>query len=258
MIITRAALGLGALSAVLVACSSASSGGNGASASGAITGTDDGACPTGPPSPGDAGAPDASSGNSGPTASDGASAPDGGAVACTSTFGDALPTLAHGRLDGRLVAVVPTTTPAQTCNADPRHLHLQVAMNDAVYDVALNLNVMVAELDAPLPGTVYQEGFHANEDLDYVADLGAHDSAFTDSTAADLEQRLEVALAGGGPVAIYATAYSGGGADLVHRVAMTPDGGISTNVGQDGALFTNVAAEKPAHVFLFRFSYQSF
>src|SRR4051794_24097371 len=57
-------------------------------------------------------------------------------IACTSSFGAALTnTPTFGRLDGYLVAIVPPGG-GSACNADSSHLHLQVRMNGAVYDVA--------------------------------------------------------------------------------------------------------------------------
>src|SRR5258706_669036 len=61
-------------------------------------------------------------------------------LACTSTFGTALtasPT--YGRLDGFLVAIVPPGN-GSACNADSTHVHLQVRMTGAVYDVAVDVS----------------------------------------------------------------------------------------------------------------------
>src|SRR4051794_19277293 len=53
---------------------------------------------------------------------------------CTSNFGTAL-TTSFGRLDGFLVAIVPPG--GGPCNADSDHVHLQVQVNGAVYDIAI-------------------------------------------------------------------------------------------------------------------------
>src|SRR5690349_2831550 len=55
---------------------------------------------------------------------------------CTGSFGSALST-SYGRLDGYLVAIVPPGNGG--CNADTDHIHLQVKMNGAIYDVAVNV-----------------------------------------------------------------------------------------------------------------------
>src|SRR5262245_28138772 len=59
---------------------------------------------------------------------------------CTDSFGSAL-TAEYGRLDGILVAIVrPGSGP---CNADSGHVHLQVRVDSAVYDVAINVEADV-------------------------------------------------------------------------------------------------------------------
>ncbi len=189
-------------------------------------------------------------GDSGGTLRDGDTDADRGAdgtpqrVACTNNFGAALSTV-HGRIDGRLVAVVPTTQ--RSCNSDSTHLHLQVAMNGATYDVAVNLDALVEEIDAPLPDGAWSEGWHDTMQLDYVSSLGLHSTTFTAGTADALQQRLITALATVNHISIFATGYGPGGAHLVHR-----QGG-----GRDGAVFGDPLAPN-AHGFVFHFNTQTF
>jgi hypothetical protein len=174
------------------------------------------------------------------------SAADGTAshVACTSSFGNAL-TVDHGRLDGYLVSIVPANT--HQCNGDSSHLHLQVKANDAVYDVAVNLDALEAELDAPLPGTPWTEGWHAAAPLDYAKDLNLHAPVFAASSATAQRTHLEAILANVNHIVIYATAYDPTGAHLVHREGSD----------RDGAIILDPLAPTP-HVVAFRFTQDTF
>jgi hypothetical protein len=165
-------------------------------------------------------------------------------TACTSSFGSAL-TSAHGRLDGTLVAIVPAGT--HTCNGDSTHVHLQVKVDGAIYDVAVNADGLEAEADAPLPGSPWSEGWHAGDTLDYVTDLGLHASSFTLTGLTAVRQRIETELASANHVAIYATGYGATGVHLVHRQGS----------GRDGAVVLDPLGPKP-HILAFRFDTQSF
>src|SRR5262249_8163994 len=59
------------------------------------------------------------------------------APACATTFAGTALTGTFGRIDGHLEAIVPTSGP-HACRADADHVHLQIAMNNVVYDVAVN------------------------------------------------------------------------------------------------------------------------
>jgi hypothetical protein len=165
-------------------------------------------------------------------------------LSCTATFGTAL-SINHGRLDGRLVAIVPTNRHA--CNSDSTHLHLQVAVSGSTYDVAVNLDALTQELDASLPDGAWSEGWHETMSLDYVSGLGLHSSSFTMSTPDVIQQRLIAALTNVNHISIFATGYGPGGAHLVHR-----QGG-----GRDGAVFLEPLSPK-AHAFVFHFDTQTF
>lgn len=173
--------------------------------------------------------------------------------ACTNTFGNAV-TPAFGRLDGYLVAVVPASQ--HGCNADASHLHLQVKMQEAIYDVAITLvsdqsasapDVFLAESQSPLGNGAWAEGWHPGQSFDYVQNLGLHAASFASMPKASLRQKLETTLAGVNHVSIYATGYGPSGAHKVHR----------NGRGADGAIVLQPTSSTP-HVLAFHFSTQSF
>lgn len=141
--------------------------------------------------------------------------------ACSDTFGHAL-TRAHGRLDGRVYAVVPHAS--KRCNGDTGHVHLQVLANGGIYDVAINTGSDSNEVDvtAPLLGAGWSEGWHAGARLDYVDDLGLHDGDFAPVS----EAALRADLAQADRVAVFMTGYGTGGGHLVHRRGGDADGAI--------------------------------
>ena len=158
-----------------------------------------------------------------------AAAPDAldKAATCASTFGSAL-TDAFGRIDGTVLAVVPPNL--QTCAQPNRtHLVLQVSMQGAAYRMVLNVDAEVStrELDAPLAGPAWSDGWHTDAPLDYVTTLGAHSGDFT--KAADPVALVTDQLELGARVSVYATSTGGTKADsahLVHRNATNADGAI--------------------------------
>jgi hypothetical protein len=160
-------------------------------------------------------------------------------VACTSTLGKGL-SPAHGRLDGTLVSIVPNKA---RCPNDPDHLHLQVRMNGAVYDIAINLDVLEGEIDTPLPGIPFAEGWHVMP-LDYPTDLGLHSPALTVTSPAVVRARVESQLTNANHISVFGFGYPGSdGAHIIHR----------SSGGGDGALVINPLAPK-AHVIAFRFA----
>jgi hypothetical protein len=163
-------------------------------------------------------------------------------IACTSALGHGLTPTTHGRLDGTLVSIVAPN--ANNCPADSQHLHLQVRMGGAVYDIAINLDGFEGETDAPIPGGPFAEGWHPAIDLDYVKDLGLHSTALTLTTPSAIRQRVEAVLTSANHIAIFGTSYPGSdGAHLVHRQVG----------GRDGAIIVNPLGAK-AHVIAFRFT----
>jgi hypothetical protein len=149
-------------------------------------------------------------------------------------------------MDGYLISIVAPGS-QHACNDDTGHVHLQVEIGQGVYDVAVNTDTLYDELDAPLPGGAWSEGWHTDMALDYAQDLGLSSSAFTSSTPAAMATKIEGELAAANHISVFATGYGPTGAHLVHR-----------NVsGQDGALILDPLSPTP-HLMVFRFSDQSF
>jgi hypothetical protein len=169
------------------------------------------------------------------------------AAACASSFGTAL-TDAFGRIDGTVLAVVPPDL--QTC-AQPNgtHLVLQITMQGAAYRMVLNVDADVStrELDAPLAGPAWSDGWHTDAPLDYVTTLGAHGADFT--KAADPVALVTDQLELGAQVSVYATSSGGTRADsahLVHRNLTNADGAIV------------ITPDTAPHYLLFKFDNQTF
>jgi len=163
-------------------------------------------------------------------APDGPWLPDGTPtrMPCTNTLGHAL-TAVHGRLDGYLVAIVPVG--AHSCNGDDTHVHLQVRASGSVYDVAVNVsdpaNVHYLAQDMTMPDGPWSEGWHPGQAalLDYPT-IGAHSTAFTALSTADLAKALDTELADVNHVSIFMTGYGDNGGHLVHRNGAGEDGAI--------------------------------
>ncbi|MEA2749060.1 MAG: hypothetical protein QOI41_3203 [Myxococcales bacterium] len=165
-------------------------------------------------------------------------------VACSSTLGMGL-SPDHGRLDGTLVSIVPEK--GAHCPSDPDHLHLQILMNGANYDIAVNLDGFEGEIDAPLPGIPFAEGWHPM-DLDYAQDLGLHSTDLTVTTPATIRAHVTAQLTNANHISVFGTGYPGSdGAHLIHRKAGS----------RDGALVINPLGAK-AHVIAFRFATDTF
>jgi len=168
---------------------------------------------------------------------------------CTSQFGNALSNNVYGRLDGTLVAIVqPGGGP---CNADSDHLHLQIKMNNAIYDVAVNVgstggvdDVHTTTREKELP--VWSEGWHPGVLEDYVS-LGLHSTDMTLETRNQLAAEVTAELASVNHISVFGTAYGPDGAHLIHR----------NGQGHDGLIVTNPLST-PAHVRMFSFTDQAF
>jgi hypothetical protein len=197
------------------------------------------------------GEPPGSSGSSGEVDPDAAVAEDASPIdgtptrlACTSSLGNGL-SPEHGRLDGTLVSVV--APGERSCPSDASHLHLQIAMGGATYDIAVNIDGFEGEVEAPLPGIPFAEGWHAVE-LDYVRDLNLHAPALALTSPTAIRSRLEGLLASANHLSVFGTGYPGSdGAHLIHRNARN----------RDGALVINPLAPK-ARVIAFRFMNDTF
>jgi hypothetical protein len=224
-------LDLGAILSIpvlVVACSASSA---------APSSTDDAAAPA------DAGAPDV--------------APDvDKSVTCASTFGSAL-TAAFGRLDGTVLAVLPPND--QACALpNSTHMIIQVTMGGAAYRMVVDVlsntgspDVLIDEIDAPLVGGAWADGWHTGIPLDYVATLGVHSPAFTAMHQMDLVAKITSEIDLGAPISVFAT--SGGAASepdsahLIHR----------NGANADGAIVVHPDSATP-HYILLRFAEQTF
>jgi hypothetical protein len=170
--------------------------------------------------------------------------------ACTNNLGSALGST-FGRMDGFLVAIVPPG--GGGCNADADHVHLQVKMNNAIYDIAVDVggtngveDVHSATRDFVMPGGAWAEGFHVGIPTDYVA-LGVHSTDLPLQTRAMLSATLMSELASVNHISVYATPYGPDGAHLVHR----------NGQGHDGMIVTQPLST-PGHERLFSFTSQTF
>jgi hypothetical protein len=195
--------------------------------------------------------PDAPAADAG-TLADAAEVADGVPVrrACTNDYGSALTTL-HGRLDGTLVSIV--APGVHGCNGDSGHVHLQVEMNGATYDVAINVEsapepVEYLARDLPLPDGPWSEGWHTDSagTLDYTA-LGVHAADFTPMSQDDLVAELDAELAQVNHISVFMIGYGPDGGHNVHRVGPL----------RDGALVLRPLSASP-RLLMFHFADQSF
>jgi hypothetical protein len=119
-------------------------------------------------------------------------------------------------------------------------------MNGSIYDVAVNVDGFEAEMDAPLVGDPWGEGWHTQDGLDYPSQLNAHSSAFTLTGISTVASEVEQQLAQANHIAVFCTGYGATGCHLVHR-----------NSGRDGAVVIDPLSATP-HWLLFDFSGDSF
>lgn len=169
-------------------------------------------------------------------------------VACTNTFGSEL-TTQFGRLDGFLVAIVPVGSGG--CNGDSDHIHLQVKMHGAIYDVAVNVGTSGAT-DAGTTtrdvwlGTAWEEGWHTGTSINYTS-MGVHSTDITPKLSSQNASEVTSDLANVNHISVFATAYGPDGVHLVHR----------NSGGHDGLIVTD-ALSAPVHARMFAFSNQTF
>jgi hypothetical protein len=174
------------------------------------------------------------------------------AATCSPTFGSAL-TNAFGRADGTVVAVVPPDD--QACAMpNATHLVVQVLLEGAVYRMVIDVlsstdpvDVLFYEMDAPLAGGPWSEGWNTGVMLDYVSTLGVHTPSFTSMTEDAVVAKITGEIELGAHISVFATVDGEpSSAHLVHRNA--------TN--QDGAIVVN--PETAPHYLLIQFGDQSF
>ncbi|MEP6865072.1 MAG: hypothetical protein ABJE66_30930 [Deltaproteobacteria bacterium] len=173
---------------------------------------------------------------------------------CTSQFGNKLSSIAtYGRLDGYLVAIV-APTKQNGCNADSSHVHLQIRMMGAVYDVAVDAtdaqtsvdDVHTDQLDHDLGGPGWAEGWHTDVLNDYVA-MGLHSSDLVLHTKPEVVSQITTFLATANHISVYMTSYGPDGGHLVHR----------NGNGHDGIIVTDPLSQ-PSHFMVLSFSDQAF
>jgi hypothetical protein len=169
---------------------------------------------------------------------------------CTGTFGKGL-TSSYGRIDGILQAYVKPT--ATSCpDADSTHLILQIAMDGAIYEIAVNVlsdddsDVLYTAIDQALPAPAYSEGWHTGVTLDYPTTLGVHSTQFTAYSESDLVDLIDAQLTDGAPITVYGHGFVTGAHDTHYY------GG-----GADGAIVLDPTAATP-HWLLFHFDEQTF
>ncbi|MEO8840021.1 MAG: hypothetical protein ABI704_00530 [Kofleriaceae bacterium] len=165
---------------------------------------------------------------------------------CTSTLGTAL-SATYGRLDGYLVAIVPAGS--GTCNGDADHIHLQILVHNAVYDVAVNVGATTHDVHTTtrdLSFPVWTEGWHPGAQEDYVT-LGVHATDLPLETASQIANDLDADFATANHISIFATGYGPDGTHLVHRNGSSHDGLIVTQ-----------PLSSVAHTRMFSFTNQSF
>jgi hypothetical protein len=149
--------------------------------------------------------------------------------ACSPNFGSGL-TAVHGRLDGYLVTILPPKT-GYNCNGDSDHVHLQVLMMGAVYDIAVNVKddtggaVYFLAKNMVMPDGAWSEGWHPGYGLGY-ASLGLASTDFAAVVEAPLATEIENELASVNHISIFGTGYNANGAHLIHYNGGTNDGAI--------------------------------
>jgi hypothetical protein len=160
----------------------------------------------------------------------------------------------HGRLDGTLVYVVDVGETQKICNGDDSHVHLQIEVNGAVYDVAVDIGtapndeVGSYEESIAVPGGVWAEGWHGADNLGYPS-LGVHDTSFVTMAPAAMAAEVQSLLAGTSKISIFCTGYSqGNGCHDVH---------YKDGTTEDGAIVLDPTATT-SKVLFFRFATQSF
>ncbi len=153
-----------------------------------------------------------------------------------------------GRLDGELVAIALPRKWKPGCRHDRSHVHLVVLVDLESYDIAINVDGVMAEIDAAMPGQTWDQGWHTDVNLDYPSSLGVHSNDFRGTEGAEsTAKRIEAELVTTSTISVFGTGYGPEGAHNVHRRGRN----------HDGALVLNPKAPK-ARMLLFSFENRSF
>jgi hypothetical protein len=172
---------------------------------------------------------------------------------CVSTFGQAIGNVGFARFDGTVVAALAPNF--QGCTAPNKtHVVVEIQVGKDVYRMVMNVDddtalgsILTREIDHALVGPAWADGWHTGIALDYLKDLGLHQSDFKQSKTADASNAIASVLEKGAKVSFYATAQGeADSAHLVHR----------NGYGHDGALVVNV--EGTPHWLLFDFQSKNF
>jgi hypothetical protein len=159
-----------------------------------------------------------------------------------------------GRLDGYLISIVPPG--GHACNGDSDHVHLQVRVNNGVYDIAVNVSdsssqsspVLYKAMAFKAKVGAWAEGWHeSSESFDYVNTLQLHSSDFAGVAKADLVQDIQTELEVANHISVFATGYGPTGGHLIHR----------NHSNADGAIIVDPVGKNP-RVLVFHFADQSF
>ncbi len=141
---------------------------------------------------------------------------------------DLLPGDTMGALEGELVSVVMPGTPK--CPADANHLHLQIAVGDKRYDVAVTVD---SDIGAPVAVYVHELAMSTSPSgwaiasLDYEQDLGVPSTSYQPLARDALLTRLGTLLKDASKVRIFGKSYlDGTGVHNVHRNGRGRDGAI--------------------------------
>ncbi len=167
---------------------------------------------------------------------------------CTGNFGSGLST-AHGRLDGYLVSIV-APGGSKTCNGDSSHVHLQVMMSGAIYDVAVDTgssgdDIYYLATNMTIPDGTWSEGWHTSDSLSYKS-LGISSTQLTQLSPSVAATTVENELATANHISVFGTGYNANGMHLIHY-----------DNGKDGAIVVEPQSES-SRVLFFRFSEDSF
>ena len=119
-----------------------------------------------------------------------------------------------------------------------------------VVDARASADVLSTELDAPLLGPPFEEGWHTTGvALDYVTDFHLASTAFVAYASDALVDHVLAEVGFGDPIAVFASGYGPDGAHNIHRNSNAPR--------IDGAVVIRPTSATPHYLF-FRFSDQDF
>jgi hypothetical protein len=155
----------------------------------------------------------------------------------------------HGRLDGYLVSIIAVGADKQ-CNGDDSHVHLQVMMSGAIYDVAVDIgstgdDIYYLAKDMTIPDGTWAEGWHTNDSLSY-SSLGVKSSDLVEMSPTEAASTVEAELANVNHISVFGTGYNANGIHDIHYES-----------NKDGAIVEN-PQDSTSRVLFFRFSTDSF